>query len=117
MTQITKVTNGSDGAKRKCLVFLVHTSSVISVITGAKRYLEILASQHSTDSLQKKKKVILGTSRIISRVFIQFETRSLSGGVHLWLKEIVTREKYLRLEEMMTMINKRKTNPAENINS
>jgi hypothetical protein len=28
----------------------------------------------------KKKTVILGTSRIISRVFVQFETRSLSGG-------------------------------------
>lgn len=35
--------------------------------------------------------------------------------MHQWLKKIITREKYLRLE-MMTMINKRKTNPAENIN-
>jgi hypothetical protein len=60
----------------------------------------------------------MGTSREISRVFLQFETRSLSGGVHQWLKKIITREKYLRLEEMMTMIrvNKRKINPAENIN-
>jgi hypothetical protein len=49
-------------------------------------------------------------------VFVQFETRSLSGGVHQWLKKIITREKYLRLKEMVTMINKRKTNPAENIN-
>jgi hypothetical protein len=37
-------------------------------------------------------------------------------GVHQWPKEIITREKYLRLEEMMTMINRRKTNSAENIN-
>jgi hypothetical protein len=60
----------------------------------------------------------VGTSCKISRVFTQFETGSLSGGVYQWLKKIITMEKYLRLEKIMTMIrvNKRKINPAENIN-
>jgi len=74
------------------LVFLVHTSLVISVISGAKRYLEIIPGQHSTDYLQKKKTVIMGTSRIISRVFVQFETRSLSGELQQWLRKIITRK-------------------------
>jgi hypothetical protein len=52
--------------------------------------METIPGQHSIDSLQKT--VILGTSHIIRKV-LQAETRSLSGGVHRWLKRRSTREK------------------------
>jgi hypothetical protein len=77
------------------LVFLVHTSLIIPVISGAKRYLEIIPGQHSTDYLEKKKTIIIGTSRIISRAFVQSETQSLSGELQQWLKKLITKEKYL----------------------
>jgi hypothetical protein len=48
-----------------------------------------IPGQHSIDSLQKT--AILGTSHII-RIVLQAETRSLSGGVHHWLKSRSTRE-------------------------
>ena len=45
----------------------------------------------------------MGTSHIVRKV-LKYGTLSLSGGVHHWLRRIITRENNMRLEEMMMMM-------------
>jgi hypothetical protein len=63
-----------------------------NVIKELKKYLETIRGKHSTDSVQKKKTAVLGTS-LITRKVLQSETGSLSNGVHRWFKGRSTRRK------------------------
>jgi hypothetical protein len=74
--------------KRFVIPVIIGTTGIVS------KGLKYIWKQYQ-DNIQQilyNKTSVLGTSHIISKV-LQFETCSLSGGVHHWLKRRRTREK------------------------